>query len=92
MLKFLNIYAGQITHFGEKVVKVAPVLWKETDHHIKSSEPTQDTLIVTYLKNPCYIFEKLMEKFYSVFTECLTWFKFCKIVYVVVVNLIKFWF
>ncbi|KAI2802352.1 hypothetical protein BLOT_009797 [Blomia tropicalis] len=48
MLKFLNIYAGQITHFGEKVVKVAPVLWKETDHHIKSSEPTQDTLIVMF--------------------------------------------
>ena len=62
MLGFLNICFGQITNFGEKVVKVAPVLWKETDHHIKSSEPTQDTLIITYLKNPCSIFKNVDEK------------------------------
>ena len=36
---------------------MAPVLWKEADYGIKSEKRSPDTLIVTYLNDPCFLFE-----------------------------------
>ncbi|KAI2803789.1 hypothetical protein BLOT_007925 [Blomia tropicalis] len=55
--------------FNSKLVKVDPVLWKESQHHIKSSKLIQDTLIVIYLDDPCLIFGD---------PEYLLLFKSCK--------------
>ncbi|KAI2807375.1 hypothetical protein BLOT_009340 [Blomia tropicalis] len=41
-----------------QLTKVAPVLWKETKHHIQSQDVSQDTLIVAYLRNPCHVISK----------------------------------
>ena len=57
ILGSLRIGAFTIIDFENKFSKVAPVLWKEADYGIKSEKRSPDTLIVTYLNDPCFLFE-----------------------------------
>ncbi|KAI2805666.1 hypothetical protein BLOT_004667 [Blomia tropicalis] len=58
MATFINIFIHQSSSATNNLEKVGPVLWGETNHHIKFNGPPLNALIVAYLTNPCFLPEK----------------------------------
>ena len=58
MATFINIFIHQSSSATNNLEKVGPVLWRETNHHIKFNRPPLNALIVAYLTNPCFLPEK----------------------------------